>query len=226
MFFLFFLLLFLIISSQQEIEAVNNYKQCFLRCKTQGKVISVYNPRIRRCSCRFRSRSPTRLSSPSSPSPSPLTLSPSSPLSTFPFNQVFPDSSSLPCEIYRPDPTRDYRIIHPVARIEDCLLIGLYDPRAGGLLYYPKNRTCIKASRIQLTDQEQQIKEENVPLSFYRKGFNIPSYYAGYCSLYDTKETCEAGTLKLCGWKQGKQGINQIRVVDLGWCGRIRCINE
>lgn len=96
----------------------------------------------------------------------------------------------------------------------DCLRECKYDSRCMGAVYRPGR--CIKASRIVLSDRLQPYPM----VGYVKKGILVP-YFNNYCSLYDTIETCNSDDR--CRWNQGRLGYNQLRIVFLGYCGRVRC---
>lgn len=96
----------------------------------------------------------------------------------------------------------------------DCLRECKYDSRCMGAVYRPGR--CIKASRIVLSDG---LKPSRM-VGYVKRGAVVP-YFNNYCSLYDTLETCNSDDR--CQWNRGRLGYNQLRIIFLGYCGRVRC---
>ena len=168
----------------------------------------------------IRSASPT--ATPSGGWRSPSNLPDWLPVNTRLFRRALHDVSL--CEILRADPTRPFMEWYGWAADETaCMRECQYDSNCGGLIYSSIDQYCMKATRLQRTDDDQEIASfvNGNYTSWYRAAVGIPAYYAGYCSLYDTKPTCDASDS--CLWNRNIQGINQQRIVDLGWCGRVKC---
>lgn len=95
-----------------------------------------------------------------------------------------------------------------------CMRECEYDSRCGGIMYKPNS--CIKASRILVSD----ALRPNKFVGFVKNDRTVP-YYNNYCSKHETKGVCDID--RRCAWNKGKIGINQLFIVFLGYCGRVRC---
>lgn len=171
---------------------------------------------LRRCK-ETDSQSPS--SSPSSSplsSPDPLWTSPSGIPKSAKMNWsafYVPDMSA--CETLRPSKmSKTISWTRWGGTLEDCGLECLFDSRCGGFVL--DKGTCFKSSALQITDV-LDMSDVN-PDGFVKVGF-IASYWSGICSTAETESECESFP-SICGWRAGKRGINQMRIMDGGWCGR------
>lgn len=102
--------------------------------------------------------------------------------------------------------------------LEDCSKECLYDTRCGGFIL-TNDGTCVKSTSLEKTDVLDAT--EIAANAFVKNGFSV-SYWSGVCSTAETEEACEAFPTT-CGWRMGKRGVNQMRIIEGGWCGRVAC---
>lgn len=129
------------------------------------------------------------------------------------------------CEIARPRSTaKMVTWTQWGGRMVDCVKECQYDLYCGGIMYSDVAKTCMKMTALETVDDAEQIENwEQEKWVAYAKLTSAVGYYSQYCSTFDTASNCNDMN-PFCAWKKGKRGWNQIRVVDLGWCGRLKCV--
>lgn len=105
--------------------------------------------------------------------------------------------------------------------LEDCGLTCQYDTRCGGFVL-TNDGTCIKSTNLEVTDvlDASEVSRNG----FVKTGFSV-SYWSGVCSTAETESACDAFP-SICGWRVGKRGVNQVKLISEGWCGRTSCTSQ
>lgn len=148
---------------------------------------------------------------------SPSELAPLDPVDMSLFTHAKPNATL--CEVYRPR-GRMQVFAQFVGTRFDCVRECQYDSNCRAAFFRPM--LCIKAVGVQLTDDSRAGAASEFGAAYIKLRTPVP-YVQGYCSLYDTKNTCNSAFPR-CLWNHGRVGINQNRVVMVGHCGRFTCV--
>lgn len=123
------------------------------------------------------------------------------------------------CEVLRPARgARSIVFANWGGDAEDCARECAYDSRCGGFLYSNATRACTKAAALESAD----VLSPAPPVLAYAKAGSPVAHWSGLCSGAETREACEALAPR-CDWKRGPRGVNQVKVMFDGWCGRVEC---
>lgn len=88
-------------------------------------------------------------------------------------------------------------------------------------MFSPIEQKCVKSTFLETIDDiDDVVGWRKGNWTVVAKKSSVVSYFSNFCSSFDTESECRHPN---CGWNMGKIGRNQIRVVELGWCGRIKC---
>lgn len=103
---------------------------------------------------------------------------------------------------------------------EECYKDCEYDPECDGAAF--GENECIKFDVLEITDDAAGAKRwwSNRWTAVAKKTAAV-GYYSALCAGYDQYAPCD--TDPRCAWNAGKQGWNQIRIIQSTWCGRIVC---
>jgi hypothetical protein len=146
---------------------------------------------------------------------SPSMISPLAPVILGLYDKLIPNDTL--CDLYQPRGQIQLYTSFRGTKF-DCIRECTYD--SGCMAVFYQHNMCLKSTGIRLTD-DSRYSSLFIGQAYVKKRTPIP-YIQGYCSQYEVPYTCNLDDS--CGWNKNRIGINQVKIVMLGYCGRVQCI--